>query len=86
MEPVSEDQFNMAAALVKQADFIIDTGFEAGYLNQRNIELFEYALAQDKRVLTMRSQINGLFDGFNCEWLIKCFDETEVLEKMELLI
>ncbi len=85
MEPVSKDQFNMAAALVKQADFIIDTGFAAGDLNQRNIELLKYALAQDKRVITMRRQSNGLFEGFNCEWLIECFGETEVLEKMELL-
>ncbi|WDN88738.1 iron complex transport system ATP-binding protein [Desulfosarcina sp. BuS5] len=86
MEPVSEDQFNMAAALVKQADFIIDTGFAAGDLNQRNIELFKYALVQSKRVITMRRQSNGLFEGFNCEELIKCFGETEILEKMELLL
>lgn len=85
MEPVSEDQFNMAAALVKQADFIIDTGFPAGDLNQRNIELVKYALAQNKRVITMRRQSNGLLEGFSSECLIKCFGETEVLEKMELL-
>ena len=85
MEPVSEDLFNMAAALVKQADFIIDTGFLAGDLNQRNIELVKYALAQNKKVITMRRQSNGLFEGFSSECLIKCFGETEVLEKMELL-
>jgi iron complex transport system ATP-binding protein len=85
MEPVSEDQFNIAAALVKQADFIIDTGFPAGDLNQRNMEIVKYALAQSKRVITMRRQSNGLQDGLNSKGLIKCFDETEILEKMELL-
>ncbi len=85
MELISEDQFNMAAALLKQADFIIDTGFLAGDLNQRNIELVKYALEQNKRVITMRRKSNSLLDGFNSERLIKCFDETEVLEKMGLL-
>ena len=85
MEPVSEDMFNTAATLLKQADLIIDTGFMAGDLNQRNIELVKYALAQNKKVITMRRQSNDLLDGFNPEGLIKCFGETEILEKMELL-
>ena len=85
MELISEDQFNMATALLNQADFIIDTGFLAGDLNQRNIELVKYALAQNKKVITMRQQSNGLPESFKSDCLIKCFSETEVLEKMELL-
>jgi len=85
MEPVSGDLFNIAAALIRQSNFIIDTGFITGGLNQRNMELVKYALEQNKKVITMRRQSNGLLDAFTSECLIKCSDETEILEKIELL-
>ncbi len=83
MEPVSEDLFNMAAALVKEADYIIDAGFPVGGQNQLNAELIAYALTQGKQVFTLRkAEDTQRFLKSDSENLIACQNEIQLLDKM----
>ena len=49
MEEITPKQINEARPLVKQAGYVIDTGFPIRALNRINTKLIKYAIAQAKR-------------------------------------
>ncbi len=55
MEPVDETSLNKAFNLIQHIDYIIDTGFKPGTVNNRNLELLAEGARRGKYILTMRS-------------------------------
>lgn len=55
-EPIQDNTFSNALNMMQNSKCIIDSGFEIGYINKRNIELIEIALKQGKTVFSLRNK------------------------------
>lgn len=55
-EPIQDNTFSNALTMLQNSKCIIDSGFEIGYINKRNIELIKIALKQGKPVFSLRNK------------------------------
>jgi iron complex transport system ATP-binding protein len=83
MEEIAPENLNKARSLVKEASFVIDTGFPVGRLNQENLHLLEDTLNRGKRVFTLRKYKDAKrLLRADSGGLIECQSETNLLEKV----
>ncbi len=84
MEKIGPENLSKAMRLVQEADFVIDTGFPVGKLNQGNLRLLKDALHLGKRVFTIRKDEEaGRFFNADAGDLFECKSEINLLERVE---
>lgn len=82
MEGTDSDAMTVAMRYLEECDFVVDSGFDIGTLNQANLKLLQAAAAKGKRVFTLRMGDLGklLVQNGNC---ICCQDEEHLLEALD---
>ncbi len=84
MERITTASIATAKEQMESADVVIDCGFQAGLLNQGNIELLQHAAAIGKTVLSLRDQdLDALFSNRNRSTWISCADATGLMETLD---
>ncbi|AAK80397.1 iron complex transport system ATP-binding protein [Clostridium acetobutylicum] len=58
-QKISKISFEKALAAVASSDIIIDSGFPIGETNEKNLNLLNYAVEKNKRVITFRKYFNS---------------------------
>ncbi|KHD38568.1 iron ABC transporter ATPase [Clostridium acetobutylicum] len=58
-QKISKISFEKALAAVASSDIIIDSGFPIGETNEKNLNLLNYAVKKNKRVITLRKYFNS---------------------------
>ena len=67
-EPIDDNTYSKACAMIDESDYVIDTGCPIGTMNKRSKDLIEYAKKQGKKVLVKpdRDSIRKIFsDSFS---------------------
>ncbi len=81
-EAADGEALALALGYLEECDFVIDSGFEPGRMNQVNLKLLEAARARGKTVFTLRSGDGEAFPGGFGE-CIQCNDEEELLAALD---
>jgi len=82
MEGTDSDAMTVAMRYLEECDFVIDSGFDIGSINQANLKLLQAAVEQGKQVFTLRMGDLGKLLGQNGN-CICCQDEEHLLEALD---
>ena len=84
MEEITLKQINEARPLIKQAGYVIDTGFPVRALNRINTKLIKHAIAQGKPIFTLRKgeDLRQLLHT-NSSNLFACQSEIQLLDRLD---
>lgn len=64
---IRSELFEMAKQLIKECDFLIDSGVELVGINMVNYELLEYAISEGVEILSLRAEEIGLkLETYDC--------------------
>jgi iron complex transport system ATP-binding protein len=83
MEAVNGQAMATAAQMLDSCDVVIDCGFEAGPINQGNLDLLQRAVTQGKPVFTLRGRDRTLPSFEAAEAVIRCNDTARLLEAID---
>ncbi|URZ17026.1 ABC transporter ATP-binding protein [Clostridium felsineum] len=61
---ITDTSFKNALKMIDDADVIIDSGFPTGEINNKNLELLNYASKKHKKIITFRK--NSKYDAILC--------------------
>lgn len=78
-EKISENNFKKACKVIDKKDYIIDSGFPIGEMNFLNWKLIEYAINNNKKVLTMRNNLEILNNNLLKKENVKAIENVEDL-------
>lgn len=82
-EEIGESEFNKCIKTIEDIDIIIDSRCPIGKMNMKNMELIEYALKRNKKVISFRRKEEALdFYGDNTR-VIYCSNLSEVIDKIK---
>jgi iron complex transport system ATP-binding protein len=83
MEAVNGQAMATAAQMLDSCDVVIDCGFEAGPINQGNLDLLQRAVTQGKPVFTLRGRDRTLPSFEAAAAVIRCNDTARLLEAID---
>ncbi|PJI09608.1 MULTISPECIES: ABC transporter ATP-binding protein [Clostridium] len=70
-EKISSAVFEKALKIIDLSDIIIDSGVKIGEINKKNMDLINYALEKNKKVITLRKNFN--------DKVISCSDAVNII-------
>lgn len=86
-EQITEEMISNCAGPIREADYVIDTGFPVRAANRMNTELITYALAQGKPVFTLRkAEDAGRLLKTDSGNLVACQSEVQLLDKLGAMV
>lgn len=82
-EAISDISYKKAVNFLDSINIVVDSGCPIGKMNEKNIDLINYALNRGKRVFTLRSneECKDLY-GENSNRAIKCSSISDVISKL----
>ncbi|MEG1043702.1 MAG: ABC transporter ATP-binding protein [Oscillospiraceae bacterium] len=81
---IDDDILEKAKEYVKSTDILIDCGFEVGDINKKNLELVEFALENNKKVLSFRNKeeiVNIFHNKYNIENIMSLSQLSKTLQE-----
>ncbi|MEG2915942.1 MAG: ABC transporter ATP-binding protein, partial [Oscillospiraceae bacterium] len=81
---IDDDILEKAKEYVKSTDILIDCGFEVGDINKKNLELVEFALENNKKVLSFRNKeeiVNIFHNKYNIENITSLSQLSKTLQE-----
>lgn len=83
MEPINGTAMDTAAERMAGCDFVIDSGFDVGALNQGNMKLLRAALSNGQTVFTLRKGGFADLPVGGGQTTVRCSDAMHLLEALD---